>query len=207
MVANSSKMRLPVEAYTSQEWFEREQRELFGKVWQFAGMESDLSEPGDYLCVNLGACPVIVIRDEAGQLKAFHNICRHRGTQLLEVTGKRKKVIQCPYHDWIYSLDGKLIGVPERRSQFPHINMSELSLFPAALAVWKGMIFVNPDAGALPFQEWLGDFPQRFGPHQPESLRERCPALRGQGELESFRRELHRRLSPVSPAFGNPEHV
>ena len=172
MLTNASKMLLPVKAYTSQEWFEREQRELFGRVWQFAGMVSDIPDPGDYHCVNLGASPVIVIRDEEDRLKAFHNICRHRGTQLLEVRGKRKKVIQCPYHDWVYSLEGKLIGVPQRRSQFPHIDMAELSLFPASVAIWKGMIFVNPDAGALPFEQWLGDFPQRFGPHQPEELQE-----------------------------------
>lgn len=172
MTSQTSKMLLPVDAYTSQEWFEREQRDLFGKTWGFAGMAEDISAPGEYLCISAGAWPIIVIRDEQGDLKAYHNICRHRGTQLLEVTGKRKKVIQCPYHDWVYSLDGKLIGVPQKRRQFPNIDMSDWSLFPAAVAVWKEMIFVNPDPKAAPFAEWLGDFPQYFGPHQPELLQE-----------------------------------
>lgn len=172
MTSQTSKMLLPVEAYTSQEWFEREQRDLFGKSWQFAGMTADIPESGQYICVNVGAYPIIVIRDEQGELKAYHNICRHRGTQLLEVTGKRKKVIQCPYHDWVYSLEGKLIGVPQKRRQFPNMNLSHWSLFPAAIAAWKEMIFVNPDHEAAPFVEWLGDFPHYFGPHQPKLLQE-----------------------------------
>lgn len=169
---NASKMLLPVEAYTSQKWFDREQRQLFGKTWQFVGMVTDIAGIGHYICVNVGAYPIIVMRDEENELKAFHNICRHRGTQLLEVTGKRKKVIQCPYHDWVYSLDGKLIGVPEKRTQFPDMNMSEWGLFPAAVAIWKNMIFVNPDADADSFEAWLGDFPQYLAPHQPELLQQ-----------------------------------
>ncbi len=168
----ASQMLLPVSAYTSRAWFEREQRDLFGRVWQFAGMTGDLGEIGQYICAQAGAYPLIVIRDEAGELRAFHNICRHRGTQLLEVAGARKKVIKCPYHDWVYSLDGKLIGVPQKRAQFPQLDMSDWSLFPAAVAVWKDMIFVNPDADCAPFAQWLGDFPDRFGPHQPCQLLE-----------------------------------
>ncbi len=170
MLGNETKMLLPIEAYTSQAWFEREQRLIFGRAWQFAGMDEDIPEPGHYTCLNAGAYPIIVVRDENGGLKAWHNICRHRGTQLLEVTGNRKKVIQCPYHDWVYSLDGKLIGVPQRRAQFPDLDMSEWSLFPASVAVWKEMIFVNPDAGCMAFEAWLGDFPDYFGPHKPELL-------------------------------------
>ena len=117
-LTNASDMLLPAEAYTARKWFDREQRELFGRSWQFAGMTSDASEPGEYICVQAGACPLIVIRDDEGDLKAYHNIYRHRGTQLLEVTGERKKVIKCPYHDWVYSLDGKLIGVPQKRGDW-----------------------------------------------------------------------------------------
>ncbi len=168
----ATKMLLPVEAYTSREWFERERRQLFGNVWQFAGMAGDLRESGDCICVQAGAYPLIALRDAAGGLKAWHNICRHRGTQLLEVTGKRKKVIQCPYHDWVYSLEGKLIGVPQKRAQFPDLDMSEWSLFPAAVAEWNEMLFVNPNAACAPFAEWLGDFPDHFGPHQPSLLME-----------------------------------
>ena len=169
---NASQMLLPVDAYTSNEWFAREQRQLFGRVWQFAGMSMDIPESGDFICVAAGAFPIIVIRAESGDLKSFHNICRHRGTQLLEVTGKRKKVIQCPYHDWVYSLEGALIGVPRQRTQFPDLDKSQWRLFPAAVAEWKGMIFVNPDADCLPFAEWLGDFPDYFGPHDPTRLME-----------------------------------
>ena len=74
---------LPVEAYTSQAWFDWEQEELFGRTWNFAGMTSDLKGPGDYLTVQAGVHPIFVVRGQDHRLRAFHNICRHRGTQLL----------------------------------------------------------------------------------------------------------------------------
>lgn len=165
----SDKWLLPVEAYTSQEWFDREQEELFSRVWQFAGMQEDLTEAGSYMCIRVGRYPIIVVRGEDGGLRAFHNICRHRGTELLRTTGKRKKMIICPYHHWTYSLDGQLKSVPSQ-NEFPDLQKAEMGLYPAGIALWKGMIFVHPDEQAEPFDKWLADLPEHMGPHQPEKL-------------------------------------
>ena len=78
---------LPPEAYTSRAWFEREQRELFGRSWHFAGMATDAPNPGDYMCTQSGLYPLFVVRQEDGSLKAFHNICRHRGSLIVEGRG------------------------------------------------------------------------------------------------------------------------
>ncbi|NES72016.1 MAG: Rieske (2Fe-2S) protein, partial [Okeania sp. SIO2D1] len=110
---------LPIEAYTSQHWFDREQETIFSQTWQFAGFVEDLSESGDYLTVQAGVNNILVLLDDKKQMRAFHNICRHRGTQLLRTSGKRKKFIACPYHDWTYNLDGNLVAVPECKTQFP----------------------------------------------------------------------------------------
>lgn len=166
---STKSLLLPVEAYRSQEWFDREQKDLFGCCWQFAGMTLDIPDVGDYLCVQVGLYPLIVVRGNDQTLRAFHNICRHRGTQLLKVTGKGKKLIRCPYHNWVYSLDGALSGVPQQE-KFSDINISTLGLHPAAVETWKGMIFVHPDPSPEPLMTWLAGFPEKFGPHQPEKL-------------------------------------
>lgn len=160
---------LPTEAYTSQAWFNREQRNLFSRVWQFAGFETDISNPGDHLCVQAGLYPLIVVRGEDGGLRAFHNICRHRGTELLRTTGKAKKMIICPYHHWVYGLNGELRSVPSHH-EFPNLDKSAMRLHSASVTVWKSMVFVHPDDKAEPLSVWLNGLPDKMGPHQPEKL-------------------------------------
>ena len=172
MKINKALPVLPVEAYTSQEWFEKEQKYIFSQTWQFAGLVEDLNEPGDYLTVQAGLNNILVVYSEDNKLKAFHNVCRHRGTQLLRAVGKGKKFITCPYHDWTYTLDGVLSAVPERKTQFPNLDMSQLCLHKASVGVWRGMIFVHPDAEAESLSHWFGGLEPYLGPHQPEKLME-----------------------------------
>lgn len=163
---------MPPEAYTSEAWFTREQEQLFGKNWYFAGMADDLPEVGDYLCVQVGPNPLVVIRGNDGEVRAFHNLCRHRGAQLLEGTGNARRGVSCFYHQWRYSLEGDLKGVPQKH-QFPELAMEELGLLPAGIGVWNGMVFVHPDpAPAEDVTTWLGDMATRMAPFQPLELME-----------------------------------
>ncbi len=120
--------------------------QLWGGNWHFAGMIDDLANPGDYMTVQVGVHPIFVVRGHDHRLRAFHNICRHRGTQLLRVKGRSEKSIICPYHNWTYSLNGALKRIPEQRTQFAgqEINMDALCLFKAKVDVWREMIFVHP---------------------------------------------------------------
>lgn len=161
---------LPVEAYTSEDWFQREQEELFGRVWQFGGFVEDVAEPGDFVTVQAGPHPLFVVRSPDGELKAFHNICRHRGTQLLRTIGKSKKSIICPYHHWTYSLDGDLKSIPGRKTEFPDVDMSSLCLHGASVQTWKSLFFVHPDPAAAPLTDWLAGVDEQIGPHRPEEL-------------------------------------
>ena len=90
-----------------------EQRLIFERTWQLAGHVSALPNPGSYLTADAGDQPVLVIRDEHGDLRAYRNVCRHRGSRLLSGSGQCKAAIRCRYHGWTYKLDGTLIGVPE----------------------------------------------------------------------------------------------
>lgn len=165
-----SELVLSIDAYMSQEWFDREKRELFGKVWQFGGLVEDIANPGDFVTVQAGPHPLMVMRGPDGNLRAFHNICRHRGTQLLRTIGKAKKSIICPYHHWTYSLEGDLKSIPNRSEEFPDVDMSKLCLHRASVETWRGMFFVHPEPDADPLGEWFSGVEEYLGPHQPDLL-------------------------------------
>ncbi|CUK09646.1 Biphenyl dioxygenase subunit alpha [Ruegeria denitrificans] len=162
---------LPVEAYTSQEWFDREQRQIFSRSWRCAGLVEDIEGPGHYLSVQAGLNNLFIVMGRDHRLRAFHNICRHRGTQLIRAVGKAQKALTCPYHDWTYDLEGNLISVPDEASEFPNgVDKSCHGLKPASVDVWRGMLFVHPDPDAPTLAEWLGEVDPLLGPHKPEEL-------------------------------------
>ena len=163
---------LPVEAYTSQEWFEREQKLIFSNTWRFAGFMEDIAEPGDSIAVQAGLNNIFIVKGRDHRLRAFHNICRHRGTQLIRAVGKAQKALTCPYHDWTYDLEGNLISVPEEHNEFPELDKSCLSLKPASVDIWRSMIFIHPDPDAGSIMDWFGDVESHLGPHNVEELME-----------------------------------
>ena len=170
MTASNVAPVLPPEAYTSRHWFDREQAAIFSRTWQLAGFVEDLTEPGDYITVQAGLNNILVLLDDNKQMRAFHNVCRHRGTQLLRACGKRKQFLTCPYHDWTYSLEGELTAVPERKTQFPDLDLKTLPLHKASVDTWRGLIFVHPDPNADSLAHWFGPVEAYLGPHQPENL-------------------------------------
>ncbi len=161
---------LPAFAYTSREWFELEQELIFSKLWRFAGLVEDITEPGDYISVQAGLNNLFIVMGRDQRLRAFHNICRHRGTQLLRAVGKVQKAITCPYHDWTYDLEGKLQSVPEEQSEFGGVDKSCYGLKPAAIDRWHGMLWVHPNPDAEPITKWFDGVEQYLGPHKMEEL-------------------------------------
>jgi phenylpropionate dioxygenase-like ring-hydroxylating dioxygenase large terminal subunit len=171
--------RLPREAYTEQAWFERELETLFIDTWRFIGTTNDFKEAGDYRTLRVGRAPLAVIRDGQGELRAFHNVCRHRGAELLDGdSGNAGKVLVCPYHRWTFGLDGALRGVPDRPTCFPDLDRSSLGLKPAAMGILKGLIFVNPNPGA-DFDAWVAPLAGREWPHDlfDSDVKEAAPLL------------------------------
>ncbi len=147
-----------------------EDERIFSRTWQFAGHVSQLAEPGTYLTASAGTQPVLVVRDDQGDLRAFRNVCRHRGSRLLSGSGECKKAIRCRYHGWTYRMDGDLIGVPEGR-QIAGLDKSELGLFPARVEVVSGLVFVNLDMDATPLGEQVAGLPERLEPYGLEHLK------------------------------------
>lgn len=144
---------------------EAEQGAIFERTWQLAGHVADLPAPGRYLTMDVGTQPVLVLRDDAGRLTAFRNVCRHRGSRLLAGTGECPKAIRCRYHGWTYRLDGTLIGVPEGR-RIPGLDKPALGLLPVRVEELCGLIFVNLDEDAAPLAQTLDGLATRLTPYQ-----------------------------------------
>jgi choline monooxygenase len=152
---------LPYRWYTDPEILLREQERVFARAWQYAGPAADVAEPGSYLAARSADVPLVVTRARDGVLRAFVNVCRHRGHVLTDGRGQRD-TIQCPYHAWTYELDGSLRTAPrsEREQSF---EPDGLGLVPASVAVWGPFVFVHRDAAAPTLDETLGELPAILG--------------------------------------------
>ena len=136
-----------------------EQERIFARAWQYAGHVGDAPEPGSYFSARAGDIPVVVVRGRDGELRAFVNVCRHRGFQLVQGAARRE-TIQCAYHAWTYDLDGSLRAAP--RSDREHeFRRDELGLVPVRVETWGPFVFVNASAAAPPLNEALGSVPTR----------------------------------------------
>ena len=164
--------------YLEPEIVELEQRAIFERTWQLAGQVADLGGPGTYLTTNVGDQPVLVVRDHDGELRAFRNVCRHRGSRLLKGSGACGKAIRCLYRGWTYRLDGTLIGVPEGRA-IEGLDKSRLGLHQVRAEEFCGLLFVNLDPGAEPLGARLGGLAERLAPYRLPELERFGPGSGG----------------------------
>ena len=163
---------LPPSAYRDAAWFERERATIFTDRWSLVADAEQLAEPGDYVAVTVGDAPLLVVRGEDGGLHAHHNICRHRGMSMLEGSGRCERAITCFYHQWRYALDGQLVAVPQRKSQFPGLDLGDWALHPASVGEWEGMVFAHPDPFAPRLEACLAPLAAHVGSHRPGLLGE-----------------------------------
>ncbi|MEH6585518.1 MAG: SRPBCC family protein [Halioglobus sp.] len=141
-------MKIDVNEYTDTDLFAREKAELFRNYPQFVGPSCMIPEPGDYFAFDDTGIPILIVRNAAGTVNAFLNICSHRGAPLNECQhGKARKgrMFSCPYHGWSYDLDGKLIAVPFGNEGFSGIDRAQLGLRPLQVEEKNGFIFVMPN--------------------------------------------------------------
>ena len=128
---------LPAWVYNHPEMTRLEYERILKPSWQIACHISQIPQSGDYVTFELGADSVIVLREAGGSIRALRNVCRHRGTRLLEGSGRCLGRITCPYHGWTYRYDGSLLSTPARDS-FPNLNLREHSLDAVHVAVAAG---------------------------------------------------------------------
>ncbi|MDQ3075454.1 MAG: aromatic ring-hydroxylating dioxygenase subunit alpha, partial [Pseudomonadota bacterium] len=131
---------------------------------------SDVAEPGDWRSLDYLGESVIVIRGDDGAVRAFTNVCRHRGSRLVDGSGGCAKVLTCPYHAWSYSRDGRLVGVPHR-GEYPGLDPDKLGLVPVALEEWHGFLFVTLEPGAPSVAEMMAPYEDEVALYRFEELR------------------------------------
>lgn len=149
---------LPGAAYTSEAFFKAEQKQLFARTWMCLAFTSDVPDPGDAIPLMAAGVPVILARDQKGQIRVFHNVCRHRAAMMVTEPCKKLKQFACPYHAWAYDLDGRLKSIPyfdgtRGGNAKTNLDLSELGLVPVRVAVWHHWVFINLDGKAAPFEE------------------------------------------------------
>jgi choline monooxygenase len=149
---------LPFDWYSDPAALRLERERIFRRTWQYAGRADQIAEPGSFFTADAGGVPIVVVRDQESIVRAFVNVCRHRGSLVCEGEGRRE-TLQCPYHAWTYDLDGSLRAAP-RADREPGFEREQLALMPVLVDTWGPFVFVNPDVEAAPLTDTLGELPE-----------------------------------------------
>lgn len=163
-------MSLPGWLYFDPEFFEAEKKAFLRAAPQIVCHLSEIPMPGDWRSLAYLGESVIVIRGDDGEVRAFSNVCRHRGSRIVDGDAGCAKVLTCPYHAWSYSRDGRLVGVPHR-NEYPGLAAEELGLFPVALEEWHGFVFVTLKPSGLSVAEMMAPYEEELALYRFEDLR------------------------------------
>lgn len=159
---------LPNELYTRAEAFVEEREQIFARNWTCIGFASDVAASGDACPLTLLGMPLVMIRQRSGDIEVFHNVCRHRGFQLVQEPCTLRGSIVCPYHSWTYSLAGELKGTPSIGgagiNDVDGFDKSDFGLFPVRSVVWMNMVFVDLSDSAPSFQDYIAPLEDRWAP-------------------------------------------
>ena len=163
-------MSLPGWLYYDPEFFEAEKAAFLRASPQVVCHQSEIALAGEWRSLEYLGESVIVIRGDDGEVRAFSNVCRHRGSRLVDGSGGCAKVLTCPYHAWSYARDGRLVGVPHRQ-EYPGLKTEELGLKPVELQNWRGFLFVTLEPGLPSVAEMMAPYEHEVEPYRFEDLR------------------------------------
>ena len=167
----STAFTLPARYYTDPSIFERERQRFYREMWIGVGRLAEIPRRGAYMVREVAGESLIIVRTtDDGTVRAFHNVCRHRGTRLCsEAAGTLAGSIQCPYHAWTYDFEGRLIGAPHMDGT-PGFERTDFPLATARVGIWDGFIFVSLADEGLSLSEHLAELPEKFAPWQMADL-------------------------------------
>ncbi len=158
---------LPAVAYHDADWYTAERHAVFAAEWQLAGFRTHLQQPGDFVTHELAGWNVVVVVDGDGDLRAFHNVCRHRAGPICTAAEGHATALVCGYHGWVYALDGRL----QRARDFGRdLDPDEFGLAPVAVAEWRGFVFVRLTTDGPDLTDALGTLPARCADQPIDTL-------------------------------------
>jgi choline monooxygenase len=161
---------IPSSWYFDPELYALECRAVFGDTWQAVGRLAQVAEPGTFLTADVAGEPVLVVRDEQGVLRAFHNVCRHRAAQVINEPAGKATRLRCRYHGWTYDLAGRLRGTPEFDGVADFCR-AEQGLVPLTVDVWGPLVWVHEGPVAPPLAEFLAPLPEECAGLGLETMR------------------------------------
>ncbi len=148
-------VQVPTRWYTDHNVYIDEVEKIWKKKWQMACRIEHVADVGDTFVYDVAGLSIIIVKAKDDELKAYWNSCLHRGVPLRKCSGNAGRALQCPFHGFTWSLEGKSIQIPHPE-QFPQIDQENFNLPEVKIAVWKGFVFINPSPDAEPFEEYLG---------------------------------------------------
>ena len=161
---------IPKERYTSTEFMKREWDDIWSKVWLLGGRSDDIPEPGDYICTDIGTESVLIVRQKDRSIRAFHNVCLHRGNRLRPEGIGSVEQFQCMYHHWTYGLDGKIEHIPDL-SSFPQGCPPAGRIAPLPCGEWGSFVWFSLNPEIEPLLDYLDPIPQHLAPYHFERMK------------------------------------
>lgn len=159
---------LPNRAYTDNAFLKDEYDKVFGRGWIGVAFTHDVAAPGDIFPVTAAGQPLLVVRGTDGEVRVFHNVCRHRGAKLMDAPCAKKRLIVCPYHAWSYALDGTLVKTPNFSGPDDHAHPTladgTQNLVEVRSGVWNHVVMVNLSGDAVPLADWTARLDARWAP-------------------------------------------
>ena len=162
-------LSLPGWVYRDPEYFRVEMARLIRPSWQIVCHANDIAKAGEWRTLEILGESILVIRGDDGAVRAFANVCRHRGSRLVDGAAGCARRLTCPYHAWTYASDGRLVGVPQRED-YPGLDPASLGLVPVALENWRGFLFVRLEGGGPSVAEMMAPHESEVAPHRFEEL-------------------------------------
>lgn len=163
-------LSLPGWVYRDPEFFAAEAARVLRAAWQVVCHVSDVPAPGDWHSLDYLGESIIVVRGDDHEVRAFANVCRHRGSRLLDGASGCARRLVCPYHAWTYALDGRLVGLPGRR-EYPGLQLADHGLVPVELELWQGFVFVRLEAGGPSVAAMMAPYLAEILPYRFSDLR------------------------------------
>jgi len=160
---------IPGPWYTDERIADLERKTVFSRTWQMVGRAGQVAVPGQYITAEVAGEPVLVVRGQDGNLRAFFNVCRHHAAAVMTEPCGTAARLQCPYHGWTYGLDGSLKGIPDFEG-VENFDRRKNGLVPLGVDVWEKFVFVHLDPDPLPLADYLGDMVGQFKPLRLDQL-------------------------------------
>ena len=165
---------LPANWYHDEALFQRERRAIFARNWSLIGRGEQLPGPGDFVAGEVAGYPVFVVRGRGGEVKGFHNVCRHRAGPVVRQDRGHCDILRCAYHGWTYDLEGRLRKAPGFSAD-DDFDLADFGLLPVRVGLWNGLVFACLDGDTPELEHWLGAIVEIAAGFPPP------------GELEFFR--------------------